>query len=274
MSIINCTSLSEILSEPSLLVFDVRHDLSDIGAGRRAFDEGHIPGAHYLHLEEDLSGEIAAGKTGRHPLPPAREFTAKMSLFDLDHGKQVVVYDDKGGGVAARLWWMLKAIGHENVRVLDGGYPAWVNAGLPIQTERVPLPSTDYRRGAAPYPVSTYRLRTRDRAQIKNGSEDMTLIDSRAAERYRGEHEPIDPVAGHIPGALNFPWADNLSADGSFKTDEELKIRFATLSDKADLPIFYCGSGVTACHNVLAYYLATGEFAELYPGSWSEYIVG
>ncbi|OAV43873.1 sulfurtransferase [Lewinella sp. 4G2] len=273
MSLITPSQLQDLLEDPSLLVFDVRHNLFDVEAGRTSFREGHIPGAYHLHMDDDLSGEIIPGKTGRHPLPPVEVFTAKMSLFDLDAGKQVVVYDDKGGALAARLWWMLRAIGHENVRVLDGGYPAWVHANLPVQTEQVPLPATDYRRGAAAYPVSTYQLRTCGSAQIRQLDESATLVDSRTAERYRGEHEPIDPVAGHIPGAVNYPWPDNLNADGTFKDQDQLKIRFATLGDKADDPIFYCGSGVTACHNLLAFERAFGRMGTLYAGSWSEFIV-
>lgn len=269
--LISVPELNDLLGKPELLLFDCRHDLFNTDAGEQAHKAGHIPGAHFLHLDRDLSGEIVPGTTGRHPLPGAQTFANLMSEYDLDHGKQVVAYDDKGGGIAARLWWLLRAIGHENVRVLNGGIPAWEAAGLPLDSGSVPIPSTDYRRKAHPYPAPSYQLGTRDRAHIIT-TLDYPLIDSRTAERYTGEKEPIDPIAGHIPGAINLPWPENLAGDGLFKTREQLKIRFADLSDKADEATFYCGSGVTACHNLLAYYYAFGEMARLYPGSWSEWI--
>ncbi|MEM9525382.1 MAG: sulfurtransferase, partial [Bacteroidota bacterium] len=228
----------------------------------------HLPGAHYLHLDEDLSGTIIPGVTGRHPLPEMSDFLKLLTGFGLTQNVRVVAYDDKGGGLAARLWWMLRAIGHERVQVLDGGLPAWKAAGLPTESGPVDAPTPS----ATPYPAPKTFLGTRDRAQVANLPADTLLIDSRTAPRYRGEQEPIDPVAGHIPGAINLPWPDNLE-DGKFKSREALKDRFAGLHEEAGNNVFYCGSGVTACHNILAYDYALGGLPDLYPGSWSEYLL-
>ena len=223
-----------------------------------------------MHLDRDLSGKIIPGKTGRHPLPDPQSFANRLSLFGLSEGKRVVVYDDKGGGIAARLWWMLRAIGHENVQVLDGGIQAWKLAGHPLAEGTEPLAATDYRRQAAAYQVTEWQWPTLDLTTTDAG---QPAVDSRTAERYRGEEEPIDPIAGHIPGAVNFPWPDNLDARGRFKTPEELQARFGDLGSSPGEVVFYCGSGVTACHNVLAYFLAFGTVPALYPGSWSAYLL-
>ncbi len=254
------------------LIFDCRHDLFAPDFGRQSFLSGHLPGAYFLHLNDDLSGEIIPGKTGRHPLPDLGAFAGFISGFGLREKTQVVCYDDKGGGIAARLWWMLRALGHDAVAVLDGGIQAWETAGFPLEAgEHTPEAGITM---VAPHLAPSSLVRTCDRAQVSTLDQDpaQRLIDSRTAARYRGEEEPIDPIAGHIPGALNLPWPDNLR-DGKFKPREELKIRFAELVDQADLNVFYCGSGVTACHNILAYTHAFGEMPGLYPGSWSEWIV-
>jgi thiosulfate/3-mercaptopyruvate sulfurtransferase len=267
-------SVAEVtdLQKADLLIFDCRHDLFAPEFGHEAYLAGHLPGAYYLHLDRDLSGEIIPGKTGRHPLPDMADFAHRISAYGLKASTQVVCYDDKGGGIAARLWWMLHALGHDAVAVLDGGIQAWEAAGQPLETEeRLPKAS---ETSAAPHLASTPSPRTCDRAQVDHVRKDpaQRLIDSRTAPRYRGEQEPIDPVAGHIPGAINLPWPENLR-DGKFKPREELKIRFAELVDKADQNVFYCGSGVTACHNMLAYNYVFGDMPGLYPGSWSEWIV-
>ena len=270
--LITPTGLNEVLTAPSTLIFDVRHNLKDPEAGQQAYRAGHLPGAHFLHMDRDLSGPIVPGKTGRHPLPDAQEFAVLMSSFGLAPGKQVVVYDDKGGGLAARLWWMLRAIGHGDARVLNGGIPAWETAGFAVEAGDVPLPATDYRRRVKPYDIEGYQLPNRSYQWVRDRGERQTLVDSRTGARFRGEHEPIDPVAGHIPGAVNYPWPDNLDAVGGFKSPEQLRDRFSELGSGAEIT-FYCGSGVTACHNVLAYEVAFGRVAGLYPGSWSEWIV-
>ncbi|MEO0731671.1 MAG: sulfurtransferase [Bacteroidota bacterium] len=262
--ILSVTELADLLGQATLHIIDCRHELSNLEAGREAYLVAHLPGARHLHLDEDLSGAIIPGKTGRHPLPEMADFVRVLVREGVTPNSVVVAYDDKGGGIAARLWWMLRAIGHEKVFILDGGIQAWRDAGLALEDGPERPPAT-----GAPYPAPSTFPGTCDRAQLTNG---RPLIDSRTAPRYRGEHEPIDPVAGHIPGAVNYPWPENLR-DGHFKSREELKIRFAALHDEADRPTFYCGSGVTACHNLLAYEYAYGELATLYPGSWSEWLI-
>jgi thiosulfate/3-mercaptopyruvate sulfurtransferase len=260
------------LATTGRLIFDCRHDLFALQAGREVFLLGHLPGAYFVHLDEDLSGDIVPGKTGRHPLPQLQQFAELMARFGLRSGTQVVCYDDKGGGIAARLWWMLRALGHDAVAVLDGGIQAWTAAGFSLESGPGPVVPTT--TGAATHLAPSPIPRTRDRAQVDELRYDTTqrLIDSRTATRYAGEEEPIDPVAGHIDGAINLPWPDNLT-DGKFKDRDQLKIRFAELVDEADHNVFYCGSGVTACHNVLAYTHAFGEMPGLYPGSWSEWLL-
>lgn len=258
---------------PAALFVDCRHDLFAPTAGYDAFLAGHPPRAVHLHMDRDLSGPIVPGVTGRHPLPSPSDFIRLMGALGLRATTQVVAYDDKGGGLAARLWWMLRALGHEAVAVLDGGIQAWTAAGYPMETgPAAPRPDTPL---AASHLATSSVPRTCDRAQIAQlgNKPSATLVDSRTAERYRGEHEPIDPVAGHIPGAINLPWPENLR-DGKFKSVAELKTRFAALGDEAGEVVFYCGSGVTACHNLLAFEVATGRVGRLYPGSWSEYLIG
>lgn len=267
-----CSSeaLADHLGHEDWLIFDCRHDLFRLDYGRSAHKAAHIPGAHFLHLDEDLSGEIIPGETGRHPLPSMEAFRDLMAQYGLTPSTTVVAYDDKGGGIAARLWWMLRWLGHEKVAVLDGGIPAWKAAGLPLEDGLVERPTP-----APPYPASTPARPTVDRETVDELAQagDATVVDSRTAVRYRGEHEPIDPVAGHIPGAENFPWPENLGEEGLFLDRELLKSRFAPLGNEAARTVFYCGSGVTACHNILAYYYANGEMPLLYPGSWSEYLL-
>ncbi len=267
-TLISVAELQQNYQPGSWVIVDCRFDLNDTEAGRRAYEAGHIPGAVYAHLDNDLSGEIVAGKTGRHPLPPIEEAVALFSVWGIDESVQVVAYDDKGGGIASRLWWMLRWLGHENVAVLDGGWPAWQAGRAAISREPS---SVRPRQFKTKVPV----LDTADANKVNEvrRSADYIVVDSRAAERYRGEVEPIDPVAGHIPGAINLPFPENLS-DGKFLPAEKLKDRFeAALGGKApDKVIFYCGSGVTACHNLLAYTHAGLGDAILYPGSWSEWI--
>ena len=266
--LISAEELSDLLIEEPL-VLDCRFDLAQPEQGRQDYLAGHIPGAHYLHLNEDLSGPIIPGTTGRHPLPDPATFAALLGRLGLTPDRPVVVYDVQGGGIAARAWWMLKHLGHDRVAVLDGGYPAWEACNGRIAWGPEPQPGGD------PYPLPREpKDHTRDRAQVERlrTDPDSTLIDSRTPERYRGEVEPIDPVAGHIEGAINLPWPENLR-DGRFKSREELRERFAPLQEEPQQNVFYCGSGVTACHNILAYYYAFGKLPALYPGSWSEYLL-
>ncbi|WP_420458605.1 sulfurtransferase [Neolewinella sp.] len=268
--LLSVQELAELLPDQPLLL-DCRFDLADPEQGRQEYLTSHIPGAHYLHLNDDLSGEIIPGKTGRHPLPDLGTFAERMTALGLTPDRPVVAYDDKGGGIAARAWWLLKAIGHDKVAVLDGGYPFWVIAGQATAAgKEVATPAP------APYLVATpEEICTRERAQIEALRTDpnQVLVDSRTADRYRGENETLDPVAGHIEGAINLPWPDNLDGGRTFKSKEELRERFRDLKEKPQQNVFYCGSGVTACHNILAYYYAFGEMPALYAGSWSEYLI-
>lgn len=248
------------LSPSEVRVFDCRFDLADADAGGQRYMEGHIPGAAYLHLKIDLSGPVDPGRTGRHPLPARTAFEALLTRHGATPETQVVAYDDMGGMFAARLWWMVRWNGHGAVAVLDGGYQAWLEReGTHTATDSVRPPSV-------PSPVSMQHLRER------TGT--WTLLDARASDRFRGENETIDPVAGHIPGALNAPFQGNLGDDGRFLEPAALQRRFdALLADQEGKPVVcYCGSGVTAAHNVLAMVHAGMPEPALYPGSWSEWI--
>lgn len=253
---------------PDWVIVDCRFDLADTEAGRRAYREAHIPGARYAHLDDELSGEIVPGTTGRHPLPAADEAARVFGRWGIDDEVQVIVYDDKGGGIAARLWWMLRWLGHEAVAVLDGGWQAWQSAGYPVDQKTV-------RPQARTFTARVRHDLLVDAADVERfrRSSEYVVVDSRTPSRYRGEEEPIDPIAGHIPGAINLPFADNLTA-GHFRSTDELGHRFekAIGNKDSDQVIFYCGSGVTACHNILAFQHAGKGEARLYPGSWSEWI--
>lgn len=268
-SIINAEAVVQLLASGApLLLFDCRHDLFDTDYGRRAYGQGHIPTSYFLHVDEDLSGPIVAGVTGRHPLPKVAAFEATMQRFGLHPALQVVAYDDKGGGIAARLWWLLRWLGHEKVAVLDGGFSYWQAQGFAVERQPTNLPAPSNWLAQPQISVPYF-----DFDALVAAKDNLQLIDSRTADRYSGEVENIDPVAGHIPGASNLPWPANLAADGRFLDADTLKSRFFPVLEEAAQPVFYCGSGVTACHNILAFYHATGQFAALYPGSWSEWIV-
>ena len=257
------------LREADWAIFDCRFSLSDTERGRQAYREAHIPGAIYAHLDEDLSGEIIPGTTGRHPLPEPAAFAERLSGWGIDANVQVVAYDDFGGGIAARLWWMLRWLGHEAVAVLDGGFPAWQRLGYPTTSGEELRPLRSFRAL-----TRTEMIAEADELVRRHGDPDFRLLDARAAERYRGEHEPIDPVAGHIPDAVSVPFTDNLDAEGSFRSSEELRARFeqAFGGVMPEQVINYCGSGVTAAHNLLAQIHAGLAGARLYPGSWSHWI--
>ncbi|BAN25878.1 sulfurtransferase [Caballeronia insecticola] len=268
-TLISATNLAERLAAApgSVLVFDCRFDLAAPQSGEAAYAQGHIPGAHYLHLDRDLSGG-KTGTNGRHPLPERAALVAKLASFGLNEGQQVVAYDAQGGMYAARLWWLLRWLGHDSVAVLDGGLAAWEAAGKPLDAA-VPPKTQGTFKAAAPLQV------TIDAQAIERsiGTRDHLLIDARAADRYRGENETLDPVGGHIPGALNHFFKENLTAEGRFKTAHELREAFGSLigATQPDRIVLQCGSGVTACHNALAMEIAGLHGAALYPGSWSEW---
>ncbi len=250
------------------VVVDCRFNLVQPDAGRAAYQAGHIPGAWYADLDRDLSGPRQA-HTGRHPLPDPEGLRALFSGFGIGPATRVVAYDEGGGGLAARLWWLLRWMGHRDVVLLDGGLAAWQKAGLPLtQANPVPRPAR-FQGEPGCMPV----LHT---AQVVAALADdaIRLLDVRAEERFLGRAEPIDPVAGHVPGASNVPFGGNLAADNRFKTPEELAQRYAPLVEGRDPQeiVVMCGSGVTACHGIFALELAGLPGATLYPGSWSEWI--
>lgn len=266
-TLIDAATLCAHLDDPDWVVIDCRFSLADTEAGRRAYGESHLPGARYAHLDEDLSGPITP-TTGRHPLPDPALLAPKLSAWGLGDGTQVVAYDDMGGMLAAaRLWWLLRWLGHAACAVLDGGFSAWRRAGLPL-TARLPAA----RPGMFEARPDDRLWLTTERVQALP-SEDL-VVDARAAARYRGEMEPIDPVAGHIPGSVNLPTEGHLVADGRFRPTDELRSRFAAvLGERSPTAVVHsCGSGVTACHNLLAMEAAGLSGSRLYAGSWSEWI--
>jgi thiosulfate/3-mercaptopyruvate sulfurtransferase len=267
-ALISVEELSEFGDSPDLVVVDCRFSLTDRDAGERSYRAGHVPGALYAHLERDLSAPVVPSKTGRHPLPDPDVLAARLGALGLDETRQLVAYDDTGGTMAARLWWLARWLGHDRAAVLDGGYPAWTRAGRPVSTD---MPTPRPRRFHAK--LRPELVASADDVDAERVRTDRRLLDARAPERYRGEVEPIDPVAGHIPGARSLPTSGNL-ADGHFREPEALRRRF-DIALGGVLPehtIVYCGSGVTACHDVLAALHAGIDGLRVYPGSWSEWI--
>jgi thiosulfate/3-mercaptopyruvate sulfurtransferase len=253
------------LARPVVLL-DCRFDLADPGYGARAYAAGHLPGARRAELERDLSGR-PDGRNGRHPLPERAAFAATVARWGIAPGVAVVAYDAEGGPYAARAWWLLRWLGHDAVAVLDGGRAAWTAAGGTLETA-VPPPA----HGAAPYPASPQpAMPTIDADALAAALGRVTLVDARAGERFRGEVEPIDPVAGHIPGALNRVFKRNLGADGRFLPATALRTAFAAFGARPADVVHQCGSGVTACHNLLAMEHAGLAGSVLYPGSWSQW---
>jgi thiosulfate/3-mercaptopyruvate sulfurtransferase len=252
---------------PAPVVIDTSFDLADTDSGARRFRASHLPGSHYLHLDRDLSG-TKTGRNGRHPLPDRAAFARTVGALGIGPGTQVVALDGQGGVYAARLWWLLRWLGHENVAVLDGGIQAWQRSGGALSAEPTPAATP-----APPYPDRPSLAPSIDAAGVATRPPRRAVLDARSGERFRGEAEPIDPVAGHIPGALNRFHKDNLDDGGVFKAPARLREEFAILlGDRApDEVIHSCGSGVTACHNLLAMAHAGLAGSLLYPGSWSEW---
>jgi len=265
-TLISVAQLRDRLADSSMVVFDCRHDLMQPEKGAQAYREGHVPGARFAHSDRDLSG-AKTGKTGRHPLPDPSAFMAWLGANGVDAARQVVSYDYVGGASATRLWWMLRWLGHDAVAVLDGGWEAWIADGAPVTTELPSITNTTF--AGKPRALSV------DVGFVLShlGDPGVTVVDARAPERYRGETEPIDPVAGHIPGALNRLYKNNLDAGGRFKSEELLRAEFqALLAGRSPGQIVHqCGSGVSACHNILAMEIAGLPGSRLYPGSWSEW---
>jgi len=260
------------LYEQDLAIVDCRFLLSDPEAGRRSYEQGYIPGALYLDLERDLSGPKAQ-HGGRHPLPDVEELAGKLGAAGIDRDTRVVAYDDQGGAMASRLWWLLRYMGHEQAYVMDQGFGAWQAAGYPV-TEAAPPIRVPKRYEPELQPAmlaDVDAVRAASGGGGNGSGNGSLLVDSREPRRYLGLEEPIDPVAGHIPGARNWFWKDNLDEQGRWRSAEQLKERFASLPKDADI-IVYCGSGVTACPNVLALEAAGYTNVKLYSGSWSDWI--
>ena len=247
------------------LIIDCSFDLADAGAGERAFEEGHLPGAIYAHLDRELAG-AKTGRNGRHPLPTRADWAATLARLGVTPARSVVLYDAQGGMYAARAWWMLLWAGHRAVRVLDGGLGAWKTGGGALETGAVvPAPV------ASPYPLGDSLVASIDADTLHKTLGRVTLLDARAGERYRGEVEPLDKRAGHIPGARSRFFKDNLDAQGRFKPADELRAVFSAFGAAPAQVVHQCGSGVTACHNLLAMEVAGLPGSALYPGSWSEW---
>lgn len=265
-TLVQAEELAAALGREDLAIVDCRFSLADTQAGERAYAQAHLPGAAYAHLDRDLSDHAKPGQ-GRHPWPDAADFTAKLGAWGIGPQTQVVAYDDADGAYAARFWFLLQALGHDRAAVLDGGWARWNALGLPVEKD-IPTPARAHYAAA----FDTDRLFDAERVQAHLDAGGL-LVDARAAERFRGETEPLDRVAGHVPGARNRPYALNL-ADGRFKPREQLAREFRELlqeQDPRDM-VAMCGSGVTACHHLLAMAYAGLPGAKLFTGSWSGWI--
>ena len=268
-TLISTAELAKQLDKPDWVIFDCRFSLADTTAGAKAYRHGHIPGARYADLNKDLSSPVKS-YTGRHPLPDFAALTKQLGLWGVNNRSQIVVYDDAGGAFAGRMWWLLRTMGHQKVAVLDGGIRQWQKQNHPISTVLPKVTPAQFR-------CYLDQGQWLNAAQVENGlaSGSITLIDARTPERYAGQQEPIDPVAGHVPKAINHPFQRNLDKNGLFLPAKQLKSQFQTLTDSRNPKqlVHMCGSGVTACHNLLAMEVAGLSGSKLYAGSWSEWIV-
>jgi thiosulfate/3-mercaptopyruvate sulfurtransferase len=268
-TLISASDLAQHVNDRDWIIVDCRHDLTNPNAGRSAYTAGHIPNAQFVHVDLDLSGSKTGPNgefRGRHPLPARDAFIETLRKLGVSHTSQVIAYDAQGGMFAARLWWMLRWVGHQTVAVLDGGLPAWTAI-----RERLSIAPTSKLRGtiaAAPSLGPTV-----DAAAIAANltMPSRIVVDARAPDRFRGENETLDPVGGHIPGAKNRFFKDNLQTNGQFKSIEQLRAEWEMVVTSPEKSIMHCGSGVTACHNLLALEVAGMPGAALYPGSWSEW---
>ena len=267
-TVVSTEQLAQQLDDPDWIVFDCRFTLTNTEAGRSAYRQGHIPGARYVHLDEDMSSAITPA-SGRHPLPEVQVLADKLSRWGVDSRKQVVVYDDSFGSMAVKMWWLLRWLGHDNVALLNGNWQLWVKHKLPVTTELskiIPAHFEPHVRNELLIDTEEVDFARRERCSV--------LIDARSEQRFSGEREPLDKVAGHIPGALNWVYEENLDFDGTYLPAEELKEAYINLMHglKPQQVIHTCGSGVTACHNMLAMEIAGLHGSKLYAGSWSEWI--
>ncbi|URJ58857.1 sulfurtransferase [Paenibacillus polymyxa] len=268
-SIVSKRWLLARLYEPDMIIADCRSLLGQAGAGRTQFNEDHIPGAVHFDLEEDLTAPLGE-HGGRHPLPDVDTLAARLSRAGINASSRIVAYDDQGGMMASRFWWLLRYLGHEQVYVLEEGYSAWKEAKFPVTADQpIRIPSTFTPNVQPQMLTNMQEVQRVSKDSLPDGS--YILIDSRERPRYLGLEEPIDQVAGHIPGAVNFFWKEVLDEKGSFKNAEQLQQHFADLDPHAEI-IVYCGSGVSACPNVLALNEVGFSKVRLYPGSWSDWI--
>jgi len=269
-TLVSTDVLAAHLDDPQWVIVDCRHNLADPDAGQRAYAAGHIPGAAFLHLDRDLSGK-KTGRNGRHPLPRVDDLAGRLGEIGIDATRQVVAYDQNNGLWASRVWWLLRELGHRAVAVLDGGIDRWAAQGLQLDDKLPRREATAFTPAIAAF--STDQVATVDEIEGALGTGMLTVVDARAPERYRGEVEPIDPIAGRIPGAINRPHVLNLTADGRFKSSSALREEFDALLGDTRLArvVHQCGSGVTACHNLLAMAVAGMPGSRLYAGSWSEW---
>ena len=266
--LISVAEFQPLVGQPGVAVVDTRFDLADPRAGRRDYEEGHIPGAVFLDLDEDLAAPVGP-QTGRHPLPDVAAITATLGRLGVGNDTNVIVYDASNGAIAARAWWVLRWLGHERVRLLDGGLAAWLAAGGVLESGAATPEATQFRGDPRPELVVT----TEELAGDVAGIPTRRLVDARDAARYRGEHEPIDPVAGHIPGSINLPFADLVTPDGLWRPGSERRERLdEALGDPGGAWSVMCGSGVTACHLAIAGLEAGYTEPRVYVGSWSEWI--
>lgn len=266
-TLISVVDLAKHLDDPAFVIFDCRHELTNPEFGIKAYTQSHIPNALFAHLDRDLAAPLT-GSNGRHPLPDPEVFAGWLARMGVSNDKQVIGYDNAGGVYSSRLWWMLRWLGHRGVAVLDGGWQAWLAAGQPASAEvRIPKPAKFTGKPEKSPVDAKYVL---DHLQ----SPDMVLIDARANDRYHGQNETIDPIGGHIPGAHNRFFKDNLTPQGFFKSPEQLRGDFKPFigNGSPEKIVSQCGSGVTACHNLLAMEIAGLKGGRLYPGSWSEWI--
>ena len=248
------------------VIIDCRFSLADTSQGETHFQQSRIPTAQYAHLDKHLSSAIIPGVTGRHPLPDADALAQQFQHWGIDNDTQIIAYDDKSGAIASRLWWLSRWLGHEACAVLDGGFAAWKQAEKTLETSSPVAPSSGSFEKSSPLTKVIEKHEVLD--------PNLCLLDARETERYRGEHEPIDPVAGHIPGALNAPFMENVNADGTFRSIAELQQRFDSVLEKKEDKqlVHYCGSGVTAAHNMLAMAHAQRDPGAMYAGSFSEWV--
>ncbi len=267
-TLIKTDELLPHVNNKNWLIFDCRFDLSDVDKGQSSYAGSHIPSAIYAHLDDNLSSPVTVG-SGRHPMPDINKLNQWLASCGLTEQTQVVVYDDSYAAMSSRLWWLLKCLGHEAVAILDGGWQAWVNQGLVVDSELPELHASNFSAELNDHCVVSTQ------AVFNNiNSNEFQLVDVRTHERFIGKLEPIDPVAGHIPGAINMPLIDNLDDNGFFKTTAQLTAMYSALCDSgaAENQVYMCGSGVTACHSVFALSVAGLGFPKVYAGSWSEWI--